>query len=276
MLTIGAFSRLGGVSVRALRHYEAVGVLQPSWTDPATGYRHYRADQLARLHRIQALQDLGLSLQQLRPLLDNGPSAAQLSGMLVLKRAELASRVAEEQERLARVERRLRYIELEDDMSIDYVIKRIPAVRVAQIRYTGDDGLDFDALGGFGWQATTKLQEAMKTAQVEPAGPGFMHYEERPDGTLTPIVATPIDPHSFVDVEGVEVTALPEITAVVTVFRGAASHDLVGPIYGQMARYAEDHGYVLRGPGRDHLLSYEGPEHMVLELQLPVTRPSGG
>src|SRR5687768_6885918 len=98
MLTIGAFAQLAGVSVRALRHYEAVGILLPSSTDPTTGYRRYRAGQLARVHRIQALQDLGLSLQQLRPLLDDGPSAAQLSGMLVLKRAELASRVAEDQQ----------------------------------------------------------------------------------------------------------------------------------------------------------------------------------
>ena len=60
-----------------------------------------------------------------------------------------------------------------------------------------------------------------------------------------------------------------------TVFRGAASHDLVGPIYGQMARYAEDHGYVLDGAGRDHLLSREDPADMVLELQLPVVRASG-
>ena len=149
MLTIGAFAQLAGVSVRALRHYEAVGILLPSSTDPTTGYRRYRAGQLARVHRIQALQDLGLSLQQLRPLLDDGPSAAQLSGMLVLKRAELASRVAEDQQRLARVERRLRYIELEDDMSIDYVIKQIPAVRVAQVRYVGEEGLDFYTLGDF-------------------------------------------------------------------------------------------------------------------------------
>jgi DNA-binding transcriptional MerR regulator len=272
MLTIGAFSQLGGVSVRALRHYEAVGVLLPSWIDPATGYRRYRADQLARLHRIQALQDLGLSLQQLRPLLDDGPSAAQLSGMLVLKRAELAHRVAEDQERLARVERRLRYIELEDDMSIDYVIKRIPAVRVAQVRYAGEEGLDFYTLRDFAREAGETLQRAMQSAAAEPAGHGFMHYEDRPDGTLTPILAVPIAEQDSVDASGVEVTELPEITAVVTIFRGAASHDLVGPIYGQMARYAEDHGYVMQGAGRDHLLSHESPENMVLELQLPVTR----
>jgi DNA-binding transcriptional MerR regulator len=43
MLTIGAFARLGGVSVRTLRHYEQVGVLMPAEADPVTGYRYYRA-----------------------------------------------------------------------------------------------------------------------------------------------------------------------------------------------------------------------------------------
>ena len=120
MLTIGAFARLGGVSVRALRHYEAVGVLAPDAVDPDTGDRYYRASQLERLHRIQALQDLGLSLQQLRPVLDDGVSAEQLSGMLALERAELAERVADDQARMARVEQRLRYIEREDDMTLDF------------------------------------------------------------------------------------------------------------------------------------------------------------
>ena len=270
MLTIGAFAQLAGVSVRALRHYEAVGILLPSSTDPTIGYRRYRASQLARVHRIQALQDLGLSLQQLRPLLDDGPSAAQLSGMLVLKRAELASRVAEDQQRLARVERRLRYIELEDDMSIDYIIKQIPAVCVAQVRYAGAEGLDFYTLGDFARSAGETLRQMVKAGEIEPAGTGFMHYEERADGTLTPILAMPIAQHTSIRDVKIDVTELPEITAVVTVFRGRADHDLVGPIYGQMARYAEDHGYVLQGPGRDHFVSHDDTEDMVLELQLPV------
>ena len=270
MLTIGAFAQLAGVSVRALRHYEAVGILQPSWTDPTTGYRRYRAAQLARVHRIQALQDLGLSLQQIQPLLDDGPSAAQLSGMLVLKRAELASRVADDQQRLARVERRLRYIEQEDDMSIDYVIKQIPAVRVAQLRYTGAEGLDFSTLGDFVHSAGDTLRQMVHAGEVEPTGAAFMHYAERADGTLTPILAMPIGAHAAVRNRELEVTELPEITAVVTVYHGPADHDLVGPIYGQMARYAEDHGYLLHGHGRDHWLSHDDMADVVLELQLPV------
>jgi hypothetical protein len=38
-----------------------------------------------------------------------------------------------------------------------------------------------------------------------------------------------------------------------------------------MARYAEDHGYSVRGPGRDHIVS-SGDDGLVMELQLPVTR----
>ena len=270
MLTIGAFARLGGVSVRALRHDEAIGV-SPSATDPATGYRFYRAEQLARLHRIQALHDLGLSLQQLRPLLDDGLSAAQLSVMLALKRAELVERVAEDQVRLERVEQRLRYIELEDDMSIDLVIKHIPAVRVAQIRYAGEEGVDWYHLGDFVRPARTTLGEALQAASVQPVGPTFMHYEERPDGTLTPAMAMPIGDQAFDGAPPIEVVELPAIDAVVAIHHGEGNHDLVGPIYGQMARYADDHGYTIRGPGRDHIVS-RSDDALVMELQLPVTR----
>jgi DNA-binding transcriptional MerR regulator len=273
MLTIGAFARLGGVSVRALRHYEAVGVLAPDAVDAGTGYRYYRASQLERLHRIQALQDLGLSLQQLRPVLDDGVSAAQLAGMLALTRAARAARVAEDQARLARVEQRLRYIELEDDMSLDFVIKEIPPVRVAQIRYAGEEGLDFFTLADFVVEAGPKLHAGLRAAGIDPEGPTILHYEERPDGTLTPIVALPIGAQPLPAIDSVEDADLPGIEAVVTILRGPGGHDLIGPVYGQMGKYAEDHGYAIRGPGRDHIVDATGgADDVVFELQLPVTR----
>jgi DNA-binding transcriptional MerR regulator len=64
MLSIGEFARLGGVSVRTLRHYDEIGLLHPATVDPETGYRGYSADQLGRLNRIVALKELGLSLTQ--------------------------------------------------------------------------------------------------------------------------------------------------------------------------------------------------------------------
>ena len=55
MLRIGDFARLGGVTVRALRHYEAKGLLAAAQVDPATGYRSYRFDQLAAREQIVRL-----------------------------------------------------------------------------------------------------------------------------------------------------------------------------------------------------------------------------
>ena len=64
MLSIGDFARLGQVSVRMLRHYDGIGLLEPARVDPATGYRWYDAGQFTRLNRILALKDLGFTLDQ--------------------------------------------------------------------------------------------------------------------------------------------------------------------------------------------------------------------
>src|SRR5579859_4323603 len=70
MFSIGEFARLGGVSVRTLRHYDEIGLLPPATVDPDTGYRGYTARQLTQLNRILALKELGLSLTQARRLLN--------------------------------------------------------------------------------------------------------------------------------------------------------------------------------------------------------------
>ncbi|MFF3441249.1 MerR family transcriptional regulator [Streptosporangium sp. NPDC002721] len=93
MFSIGAFSQLGQVSVRVLRHYDAIGLLRPAHVDPGSGHRFYRADQLSRLNRVIALKDLGLTLRQIGSILDERVDTAELYGMLRLRRAELCRRV---------------------------------------------------------------------------------------------------------------------------------------------------------------------------------------
>jgi DNA-binding transcriptional MerR regulator len=78
MFSIGDFARLGLVSVRMLRHYDAIGLLPPAHVDDVTGYRRYAADQLPRLNRIVALAKLGFTLKQVAELLDDAVSAEQL------------------------------------------------------------------------------------------------------------------------------------------------------------------------------------------------------
>ena len=47
MLKIGDFSKLSRISIRMLRHYDEIGLMEPRVVDPATGYRYYGEDQLS-------------------------------------------------------------------------------------------------------------------------------------------------------------------------------------------------------------------------------------
>src|SRR6478752_4032553 len=118
MLSIGDFARLAGVSVRMLRHYDALGLLRPAHVDPASGYRSYSAAQLDRANRLVALKDLGFSLEDCGRLLGDDVPVEQLRGMLRLRRAELAAQIDADRGRLEQVEHRLRMIEKENTMSL--------------------------------------------------------------------------------------------------------------------------------------------------------------
>jgi len=63
LLKIGELAKRIGVTVRTLHHYDAIGLVKPSARTEA-GYRLYNRNDIARLHRIQALRGLGLSLAE--------------------------------------------------------------------------------------------------------------------------------------------------------------------------------------------------------------------
>ena len=137
MLRIGEFSRIGQVTVKTLRFYDAMGLLEPHKIDPINGYRYYGFDQLPRLNRILALKGLGLTLEQIKLLLNDDLPAEQLRGMLRLKQVEIQQKMDQEKERLARVEARLKMIEQENKMpNYEIVIKEINPIQVASIRET--------------------------------------------------------------------------------------------------------------------------------------------
>ena len=135
MLKIGEFSRLSQVTVKTLHHYDDIGLLKPAQIDQFTGYRYYSVDQLARIHRIIALKDLGLSLDQIAVMLNEDLAHDEIRGMLRLQQAEIQQRVREEQARLSQVEFRLRMIEMEDKMpEMDIIVKKIPPLYALTLR----------------------------------------------------------------------------------------------------------------------------------------------
>jgi DNA-binding transcriptional MerR regulator len=61
LLKVGKLAKQSGLTVRTLHHYDAIGLLTPS-ARADNGYRLYNRDDIARLHRIQALRGFGLTL----------------------------------------------------------------------------------------------------------------------------------------------------------------------------------------------------------------------
>lgn len=68
-LTIGDFSRMTTLSVKALRHYHEIGLLEPAAVDPDSGYRIYDVDQVPTAQVIRRLKDLGMTLDDVKRVL---------------------------------------------------------------------------------------------------------------------------------------------------------------------------------------------------------------
>ncbi|MFC3995924.1 MerR family transcriptional regulator [Nocardiopsis sediminis] len=89
-LTVGQVSARLGVTVRALHHWDEIGLARPSLRT-AAGYRLYTAGDLERLHRIVVYRELGLGLDRIGALLDD--SAADVPGALRAQRTQVTERI---------------------------------------------------------------------------------------------------------------------------------------------------------------------------------------
>jgi DNA-binding transcriptional MerR regulator len=66
LLTVGVVAQRSGLTAKALRHYDRIGLLRPVRVDGATGYRLYRSDQVAEARLVGLLRSLDLPLDQVR------------------------------------------------------------------------------------------------------------------------------------------------------------------------------------------------------------------
>jgi DNA-binding transcriptional MerR regulator/effector-binding domain-containing protein len=275
MFSIGDFAKLGQVSVRMLRHYDAIGLLTPAVVDPASGYRFYNAEQLRRLNRIIALKDLGLTLLQVQAILDDKLDVAELRGMLRLRRSQLEAQLTTDAARLTSVAARLRMIEEEGHMGTeDVVLKKVAPIRIAELAGTAS---------GYGPEHITpvigplypELFSRLEAANVALTGAPIAYYEPDPGESgeaVTVHAGIPITggPYPHLDVPMVDLPAIPSAASIV--------HH--GPMDGVMrslqilARWIEDNGYRPVGYHREVYLDYhpDKAEQGVTELQVAVVK----
>jgi DNA-binding transcriptional MerR regulator len=268
MLKIGDFSKLSQVSVQTLRHYDDLGLLKPIDVDRFTGYRYYTFQQLHRLNRILALKDLGLSLEEIARLLQEDLPASQLRGMLRMKQAAIEQRVSEEQERLVRVEARLRQIETEDTMpNVDVLIKKLEPQRVASIRAIlpayNHVGMLYGELFGYlaqhnasGIAGATFHDEGYKEKDVDTEALVYLKSPVPSSGRI-------------------KVYDLPAVTVASAIHNG--SYATLSNTYQGLEAWMSANGYHSVGPNRELYLYSTQPirqddETYVTEIQLPVEK----
>ncbi|MEH3156132.1 MAG: MerR family transcriptional regulator [Gordonia paraffinivorans] len=275
MITIGDFASLGRVSVRMLRHYDAIGLLAPASVDPHTGYRHYDLDQLRRLNRIVALKELGLGLDAVRRVLDDDLTGDELRAMLRLRQAELAESIRADAHRLARVQARLRLIEQENTMSVTATTVSLPTIRLLGRSAVAPTATS-DEIGPLVQTLYPQVVDALVRARHHPAGPAVAHYESVPDESedalrvcaCFPVESVSGHPHT---VDGLEVVEVAPGEFASLIHRGGM--DTVDETYQLLRRWVTEQGWALDGRGREVYLEMgDDPAEWVTEVMVGFTR----
>ncbi|MDA3628565.1 MerR family transcriptional regulator [Saccharopolyspora sp. WRP15-2] len=96
-LSIGEFARASGLTPKALRLYDELGLLPPEHVDQRTGYRTYVLEQLGKAQLVARLRSLGMPLARIRVVVDLPPLAAAAEVMSYWRQVEAETAARREQ-----------------------------------------------------------------------------------------------------------------------------------------------------------------------------------
>ena len=263
MFSIGEFSRMTGITVKALRFYHDERLLLPAHVDRESGYRYYDPSQIERARAIRYLRSLELPVEQIREILaDQG----QMLAALERHKLEIQHRIKQ----LRGVVRSLdqfiadeRQANIMASVTTDVQEKSLDSMLIAGVRMKGkysDCGKGFGKIGrAFGRHIA--------------GAPFLLHYDtEYKEDDADFEVCMPVKQAKQVD--GVDVRQLPGARCVALIHKGP--YDQLGPSYAKALKYAKDHGYAIASPTREVYLKGPGmilkgnPKNYVTEIQLPI------
>ncbi len=92
--TVGDFSRITHLSVKTLRHYHQVGLLEPVTVNPDTGYRYYSAEQIPTAQVIRRLRGLEMPVAEVKAVL-SAPDAAARNSLIATHLDRLEAELAQ-------------------------------------------------------------------------------------------------------------------------------------------------------------------------------------
>lgn len=128
MYKIGEFSKLSKMTVKTLRFYADTGILVPEYTDEFTGYRFYSSGQLQEAVRIQALKQMGFSLEEIREFKEDALCVIER------KQREITLQVEMLNKHLKQLEISKSLLNREDDRMFHVIVKEQERMRVNAVR----------------------------------------------------------------------------------------------------------------------------------------------
>jgi len=246
LIKIGDFAKEGGVSVKALRHYEKLGLLQPAWVNRFNGYRYYAPEQFTRLDLLQAYKHAGFPLKQIAALLDPHLSGRDFCVILEQHAQTLQDQAAALQNKLtvvaacraclqqggtrSDVERSLsnrKHIQISEKLeeTMNIPVKSLPALKLVGLRYQGKNENNEIADT---WTACNQRTQEIKNV-INSAAYGVCFIPEGlPEGEFAYLCAFPVS--EFRDIPaGMATLELEPIQAAVFEHRGA--YETLGKTY---------------------------------------------
>ncbi|HEX4219551.1 MAG TPA: MerR family transcriptional regulator [Acidimicrobiales bacterium] len=244
-LAIGDFSRATHLSIKTLRHYHRIGLLEPADVDPATGHRRYTTDQIPSAQVIRRFRSLDMPLEEIHAVITT-PDLTARNELIAGHLDRLESTLARTQEAAASLRDLLRPPIDAAPLAIEH--RRIPATPAAAV----SEVIDVKEASAWYQGALGELHAVLAAQKLAPAGSGGAMYatdlftHERGEAT----VFVPCD-ESVRGTGRVTALVVPEVELAVAVHLGPHTGE-VDRAYGSLATYVADHALAVEGPIREY------------------------
>ena len=260
---IGMFANMNRVTIKTLRYYDEQRLLVPVYVDEETGYRYYAAGQMAQLHRIIALKNLGFSIDDIRKIIDG----AEEKSFLLEKKHEILKEISVLTNKLSQVES---YLAKESmNLSAPVLIKEIPEVIVCTMKRRIKT---YDAL----FELMPQMGAQMEISDCHCAEPEycFTHYlesEYKEEDILVEICEAVTEKKQ--NTEELTFKVLPKVPKAACIFH-KGSYNTLHESYAMLLQYIEENGYEICGNVResyiDGVWNKESENDWLTEILIPV------
>jgi DNA-binding transcriptional MerR regulator len=244
-LAIGDFSRATHLSIKALRHYHRIGLLEPAHVDLGTGHRRYGTSQIPTAQVIRRFRTLDMPLEEIHAVITT-PDLAARNELIARHLQRLEGTLLRTQEAAASLRDLLSPPVDALPVAIEHRgVAATPAAAVTEV-------IDVKEATAWYQGALGELYALLGAQKITPTGPGGAVYandlftHERGEAT----VFVPCDEE--VRVTGrVAALVVPEVELALTVHNGSHTAE-VDRAYGALAAYVTDHALGVEGPIREY------------------------